>query len=80
MVACVRGCMCVCCCVLFHMSLQGVNTQTPPENGANANTGQHEPWQWYDKCKTRTRNKGKFILYFSIIYPRPTIYLLLRLL
>ena len=62
------------------MSLQGVNTQTPPENGANANTGQHEPWQWYDKCKTRTRNKGKFILYFSIIYPRPTIYLLLRLL
>ncbi len=44
---------------LIHMSLIGVLTRKPSERRAELNRGLHEPWHWYDNCKTRTRNKGK---------------------
>ena len=39
----------------------GITTQTPTENAPNPALGLHEPWEWYDKCKTRSRNKGLFL-------------------
>ena len=40
------------------MSLQGQSTGTQPERNPNTGLGLHEPVQWYDICKARTRNKG----------------------
>ena len=47
--------------------IQGANTQTQGENGPNFFAGLHEPMEWYDKCKTRTRNKGMRNKKYSVV-------------
>mmetsp|Transcript_27902 Transcript_27902/g.78035 ORF Transcript_27902/g.78035 Transcript_27902/m.78035 type:complete len:512 (-) Transcript_27902:62-1597(-) len=38
----------------------GQNTNTPNEQGGDANAGLHESAAWYADCKARERNKGLF--------------------
>ncbi|XP_028400239.1 protein DD3-3-like [Dendronephthya gigantea] len=43
---------------------QNFNTYSEKENRVKSDAGQdrvlNEPWEWYDKCNTRKRNKGLF--------------------
>ena len=37
------------------------------KNGqVDSNRGLQEPWEWYDKCYTRERNKGKCLLAYCL--------------
>lgn len=48
-------------------------------NNVNVQRGLDEPWEWYDKCQIRERNKGEqpaFCLSISFFYkfiPHPSI-------